>query len=36
LNEGLRQALNNLPPFEWEDQPLLQVVAASGSGQMQG
>jgi putative proteasome-type protease len=36
-NEGLRQALNNLPPFEWESQPQpLQVVAASGSGQMQG
>ena len=36
-NEGLRQALNNLPPFEWENQPQpLQVVAASGSGQMQG
>lgn len=36
-NEGLRQALNNLPPFEWESQPQpLQVVAASSSGQMQG
>jgi len=36
-NEGLRQALNNLPPFEWENQPQpLQVVAASSSGQMQG
>lgn len=36
-NEGLRQALNNLPPFEWENQPQpLQVVAASTSGQMQG
>lgn len=36
-NEGLRQALNNLPPFEWENhsQPL-QVVASSTSGQMQG
>jgi putative proteasome-type protease len=36
-NEGLRQALNNLPPFEWESQPQpLQVVASSGGGQMQG
>jgi putative proteasome-type protease len=36
-NEGLRQALNNLPPFEWEAQPQpLQVVASSSSGQMQG
>jgi putative proteasome-type protease len=36
-NEGLRQALNNLPPFEWEDQPQpLQVVATSTGGQMQG
>ena len=36
-NEGLRQALNGLPPFEWENQPQpLQVVAASSSGQMQG
>ncbi|MDO9221588.1 MAG: peptidase [Thiobacillus sp.] len=36
-NEGLRQALNNLPPFEWESQPQpVQVVAASDSGQMQG
>jgi len=36
-NEGLRQALNNLPPFEWENQPQpLQVVATSTSGQMQG
>jgi putative proteasome-type protease len=36
-NEGLRQALNNLPPFEWEQQlQPLQVVAASNSGQMQG
>jgi putative proteasome-type protease len=36
-NEGLRQALNNLPPFEWEAQPQpLQVVARSSSGQMQG
>jgi len=36
-NEGLRQALNNLPPFEWENQPQpLQVVAASAGGQMQG
>ena len=36
-NEGLRQALNGLPAFEWENvlQPL-QVVAAAGSGQMQG
>ncbi|MFN3545143.1 MAG: peptidase [Thiobacillus sp.] len=36
-NEGLKQALNNLPPFEWENQPQpLQVVASSSSGQMQG
>ncbi|MEQ1593012.1 MAG: peptidase [Thiobacillaceae bacterium] len=36
-NEGLRQALNNLPPFEWENQPQpLQVVATDRSGQMQG
>jgi putative proteasome-type protease len=36
-NEGLRQALNNLPPFEWEQQlQPLQVVASSNSGQMQG
>jgi putative proteasome-type protease len=36
-NEGLRQALNNLPPFEWETQPQpLQVVATSNGGQMQG
>jgi len=36
-NEGLRQALNNLPPFEWEGQPQpLQVVASSSNGQMQG
>jgi putative proteasome-type protease len=36
-NEGLRQALNNLPPFDWEDQlQPLQVVAASNNGQMQG
>jgi putative proteasome-type protease len=36
-NEGLRQALNNLPPFEWENQPQpLQVVASGKSGQMQG
>ncbi len=36
-NEGLRQALNNLPPFEWENQPQpLQVVATGDSGQMQG
>jgi putative proteasome-type protease len=36
-NEGLRQALNNLPPFEWESQPQpLQVVASSSNGQMQG
>jgi putative proteasome-type protease len=37
-NEGLRQALNNLPPFEWEEgqmQPL-QVVANGSSNQMQG
>lgn len=36
-NEGLRQALNNLPPFEWESQPQpLQVVASGHNGQMQG
>jgi putative proteasome-type protease len=36
-NEGLRQALNNLPPFEWENQPQpLQVVSTGSSGQMQG
>lgn len=36
-NEGLRQALNNLPPFDWEQhlQPL-QVVAVGNSNQMQG
>jgi putative proteasome-type protease len=36
-NEGLRQALNNLPPFDWEVQTQpLQVVATSNNGQMQG
>ncbi len=38
-NEGLRQALNNLPPFEWELQTQPLQVVASGSiinGQMQG
>lgn len=36
-NEGLRLALNNLPHFEWEDQPQpLQVVASGKNGQMQG
>ena len=36
-NEGLRQALNNLPPFEWENQSQpLQVVAATHNSQMQG
>ncbi|KAB2325691.1 peptidase [Betaproteobacteria bacterium SCN1] len=36
-NEGLRQALNNLPAFEWEGQPQpLQVVASGSGGQMQG
>jgi putative proteasome-type protease len=36
-NEGLRLALNNLPPFEWENQPQpLQVVASGKNGQMQG
>ena len=36
-NEGLRQALNSLPPFEWENQPQpLQVVANNSGGQMQG
>ncbi|MFH1817145.1 MAG: peptidase [Pseudomonadota bacterium] len=36
-NEGLCQALNNLPPFEWESQPQpLQVVATGNGGQMQG
>ena len=36
-NEGLRQALNQLPAFEWEGgtQPL-QVMANSSTGQMQG
>ncbi|NWG39653.1 MAG: peptidase [Hydrogenophilaceae bacterium] len=35
-NEGLRQALNNLPQFEWENQTQpLQIVAAPGNdGQM--
>jgi putative proteasome-type protease len=37
-NEGLRQALNNLPPFEWEQQlqPLQVVAGANNKGQMQG
>ncbi len=36
-NEGLRQALNNLPSFDWEEQQQpLQVVASGSSGQMQG
>lgn len=36
-NEGLRQALNNLPAFEWENQPQpLQIVATGKNGQMQG
>jgi len=36
-NEGLRQALNSLPPFEWETQQQpLQVVATANNGQMQG
>lgn len=36
-NEGLRQALNGLPPFEWEKQlQPLQVVANGSSTQMQG
>ena len=36
-NEGLRLALNNLPAFEWENQPQpLQVVAGGKNGQMQG
>ena len=36
-NEGLRLALNNLPSFEWENQPHPLQVVASGSdkGQMQ-
>jgi putative proteasome-type protease len=36
-NEGLRQALNNLPPFEWEQQlqPLQVVAGANNKGQMQ-
>jgi putative proteasome-type protease len=35
-NEGLRQALNNLPPFEWENQtqPLQIVAGSSNNGQM--
>jgi putative proteasome-type protease len=35
-NEGLRQALNNLPQFEWENQTQpLQIVASPGNdGQM--
>jgi putative proteasome-type protease len=36
-NEGLRQALNGLPQFEWESQPQpFQVVASGKTGQMQG
>ena len=37
-NEGLRQALNNLPPFEWESQlqPLQVVAVGNSSSQMQG
>jgi len=38
-NEGLRQTLNNLPVFGWENVPQqLQVVASGGpnNGQMQG
>lgn len=36
-NEGLRQALNNLPVFEWESAPQpLQVVASGKNSQMQG
>ena len=37
-NEGLRQTLNSLPPFEWESEPLpLQAVATTNNnGQMQG
>jgi putative proteasome-type protease len=36
-NEGLRQALNSLPPFEWEEQPQpFQMVQNNTNGQMQG
>jgi putative proteasome-type protease len=35
-NEGLRQALNGLPPFEWEEQPQpIQLVQKDTTGQMQ-
>jgi putative proteasome-type protease len=36
-NEGLRLALNNLPPFEWEEQAQpIQLVQKDTTGQMQG
>lgn len=36
-NEGLRQALNSLPAFEWEQNPQpVQVVASASGEQMQG
>ncbi len=36
-NEGLRLALNNLPPFEWEEQSQpIQLVQKDTTGQMQG
>lgn len=36
-NEGLRQALNSLPPFAWEDQTQpIQVVQNDATGQMRG
>ncbi len=35
-NEGLRQALNGLPPFEWEEQTQpIQLVQKDTTGQMQ-
>ncbi len=37
LDEGLRLALNGLPPFEWGNQPQpLQVVGSAANRQMQG
>lgn len=36
-NEGLKLALNGLPPFEWEEQAQpIQLVQKDTSGQMQG
>lgn len=35
-NEGLRLALNNLPPFEWEEQALPFQMVQNNNGQMQG